>query len=95
MSVGNQYFFANSMLSSFAQGVILFIQLSTAIFTFSSHIIGIWRLHNGIIAFFHIYLLYLLSFGCTNKATSPQHKSISSTHTGKASHFAHTKYFSV
>jgi hypothetical protein len=95
MSVGNQYFFANSMLSSSAHGQTLFIQLFNAIFTCSSQIIGIWRLHKGIIAFFQICLLYLLSLGCTNRATSPQHESISSTYTGKASHFAHTKYFSM
>jgi hypothetical protein len=95
MSVGSHNFFANSILSSSEHGHILFIQLFTAIFTFSSHMIGIWRLHSGIIAFFQMYLLYLLSFGCTSKATSPQQESISSTYIGRASHFAHTKYLSI
>jgi hypothetical protein len=95
MSVGNHNFFANAMLSSSEHGQTLFIQLFMAIFTFSSQIIGIWRLHSGIIAFFQIYLLYLLSLGCTNKATSPQQESISSTYIGRASHFAQTKYLSI
>ena len=95
MSVGNQNFSANSILSWSEHGQTLFIQLFTAIFTFSSQIMGIWRLHRGIIAFFQICLLYLLSFGCTSNATSPQHESISSTYTGNASHFAHTKYFNM
>jgi hypothetical protein len=65
-----------------------------AIFTFSSQIMGIWRLHSGIMTFFQMYLLYLLSLGWTNKATSQQHKSmLSSTYIGKASAFAHMKYF--
>jgi hypothetical protein len=96
MSVGCQNFFANAMLSSSEQGQILFIHSFSAILTSSSPITGIKRLDRGIITFFQIYLLYLLSFGCTSNATSQQHASISHwMGTYIASHFASIKYLSV